>query len=176
MPLNHSRGYSLAELMVAVSLFAFVMMLSSGSYIMMISINRQAQSLATGINSLSFALETMARTIRTGSTYCGSSTCNSGGSGDSFDFLDKDNHLVRYTLSGSKIRLTDSTGSTYDLTDPSVIVTSLAFYPEGTATYAGGDSRQARVSIIITGNVPYGPGKTQTFTVETLAVMRGTDL
>ena len=76
-----TRGYTLIELIVAVGLFSFVMTLVSGAYFLMIGINRQAQSIATGINNLSFALETMSRTIRTGYDYdCGGASSCGGNS------------------------------------------------------------------------------------------------
>ena len=62
-------GYTLVELIVAVGLFALVMLLAAGAYLMMIGVNRQAQGIATGIDNLSFALETMTRSIRTGTNY-----------------------------------------------------------------------------------------------------------
>ena len=56
-------------------LFSLVMLLASGAYLVMIGISRQTQSVATGINNLSFALEAMTRTIRTGTNY----SCDNGG-------------------------------------------------------------------------------------------------
>lgn len=169
----HSRGYSLIELMVAVSLFAIVMMLSAGSYLVMISVNREAQSLTTGINNLSFALDTMARTIRTGSNYCGDThVCVSS---TSFTFNDKDGNPITYQLNGSKIQETKNS-TTFDLTDASTVITSLDFYPYG-ATPGAADGHQARVDIVISGSVTYSSSKPpQTFVVETGATMRGTDL
>src|SRR3989338_11534095 len=81
MSMKNNRGYTLIELIIAVGLFALIMMLASGAYLVMIGINRQVQSIATGIDNLAFALETMTRTIRTGTSYsCNNSgDCNSGG-------------------------------------------------------------------------------------------------
>jgi len=59
------------------------------------------------------------------------------------------------------------------LTDPSVTVSSLLFYASGTTS---GDNNQPYVTIVVSGTVSYGPNKTQPFTVETGATMRGTDL
>ena len=42
---NSSRGYTLIELMIAVGLFALIMMLAAGAYLMMIGISRQAQGI-----------------------------------------------------------------------------------------------------------------------------------
>jgi len=170
-------GYTLIELIVAVGLFAMVMLLASGAYIMMIGLNRQAQGLATGIDNLSFALETMTRDIRTGGGY------NCGGLGDcvsgagSFSFLNEGGKAVSYSLAGSALQETVN-GVRSNLTDPlSVTVTSLTFYVFGTKTPAQGDYQQPHVTITVSGTVSIGPGKpSQSFTVETGATMRGSDL
>ncbi|MFA6502789.1 MAG: prepilin-type N-terminal cleavage/methylation domain-containing protein [Candidatus Paceibacterota bacterium] len=174
-PKQHEHGYTLIELVVAVGLFSFIMMLSSGAYLMMIGVNHQAQSIATGINDLSFALETMTREIRTGSQYsCGGlGDCPSGAS--SFSFMNKNGELVTYDISAGVLRRTVG-ASVNALTGTSVNVSGLTFYASGTKPVPT-DYEQARVSIIISGTVSAGAGKPdQSFTVETGATMRGTDL
>jgi len=173
---NHPQqsGYTLVELIVAVGLFAFVMTLSSGAYLMMIGLNRQAQGIATGIDDLSFALETMTRDIRTGSEYsCGGfGDCPSGAS--SFSFRNRHGVLVTYSLSDSSlVKTSNSIQST--LTDPSVTLSSLTFYAAGTSP-APSDYQQSHVVIIASGTVSTGAGKEEPFTVETSATMRGTDI
>jgi len=150
------------------------MLLASGAYIMMIGLSRQAQGIATGINNLSFALETMTRDIRTGTNYnCGGlGDCSSGAS--VFSFKNESGVTVSYSLSGSTLQKTVDTSQT-TLTDPTVTISSLTFYAFGTQA-APGDYQQPRVTIIVTGTVTYSAGKTQPFTVETGATMRGTDL
>ena len=130
MPMNRHRGYTLVELIVAVGLFAFIMMLASGAYFMMISFNRQAQSIATGIDNLSFALEAMTRNIRTGTLYdcAGLGDCNGE---SSFSFKDANGVTTSYSLAGSAIQKTVGSVSSV-LTDPSVAVSSLMFYAFGT--------------------------------------------
>lgn len=168
--MNRRRGYTLIELIIAVGLFALIMLLASGAYLLMIGLNRQAQATATGINNLSFALEAMTRDIRTGTGYdCGGqSSCQVG----SFSFKNENGTSVMYNLSGSALQKTVSATPSI-LTDPSVTVSSLTFYVNG-ATKS--DNQQPRVTIIVSGTVSSGPGKTQPFTVETGATMRGTDL
>jgi len=172
---SYTRGFTLIELTVSVGLFALVMMLASGSYVMMIGLNRQAQGMTSGINNLSFVLESMTRSIRSGSVY------NCGGLGDcpfgssSFSFKDEKGVNVSYSLNGSTIQKTSNSVADA-LTDPSVTVTSLMFYAFGTRPASAGDYEQSRVTIIVSGTVSAGAGKTQSFTVETGAVMRGTDL
>lgn len=156
--------------MVAVGLFALVMMLASGAYLVMIGINRQVQGIATGIDNLSFALETMTRTIRTGTNYsCNNSgDCASGGA--NFSVTNSSGVTTNYALSGGII-----TQNGAALTDPSVTVSSLMFYASGTGKPPA-DYTQPRVTIIVSGTVSSGPGKTEPFTVETGAAMRGSDI
>jgi prepilin-type N-terminal cleavage/methylation domain-containing protein len=175
--MTRAKGFTLIELMVAVGLFAIVMLLASGAYLVMISLNRQAQNIATGIDNLSFALETMTRNVRTGSHYsCGAlgGDCTSGGT--SFSFRNPNGVTVTYSLSGTS--LLQRVGTTQSmLTDSSVTITSLTFYAYGTKTVSQADYEQSRVSIIVSGTVSSGAGKApQSFTVETGATMRGSDL
>lgn len=170
-------GYTLIELMVAVGLFAFVMTLTAGAYFMMISISRRTQALASGVDNLSFALESMTRTIRTGNTYScdGIGDC-SGGS--SFSVKKPDGSTVRYALSsqageGGNSTVGDIVANGVTLTSSAVDVTALDFYTSGTSK---SDALQPFVRIMISGTVILGPGKTEPFTVETSATMRGTDL
>lgn len=184
--MKYARGYTLIELIVAMGLFALVMTLASGAYLVMIGVNRQAQALATGINNLSFAFESMTRDIRTGTQY----SCGGGGDcsgGTSFSILDTSGQTIVYGSSSSSsvcggvttgcITRTKN-GVTSPLTDPSVKVSSLKFYAYGTAPYSSGqDVNQARVTIIVSGSVDVGSGRPpQLFTIETGATMRGSDL
>lgn len=172
MSMKNKRGYTLIELIIAIGLFALIMMLASGAYLVMIGINRQTQSIATGIDNLSFALETMTRTIRTGTQYaCGGSwpsDCANGGT--NFSVRNSSDLTTSYALSNGIITQNGSA-----LTDPSVNVSSLMFYASGTAKPPS-DYQQARVTIIVSGTVSSGPGETEAFTVETGATMRGSDI
>lgn len=178
------RGFTLIELIVATGLFALVMVLSSGAYLLMIGLSRQAQGIATGIDNLSFAVEAMARDIRTGSAYnCGGiGDCPPPSGANSFSFTNTNGASVSYSCSGTLGNCSASTpgalqetvGTTLStLTDPSVSVSSLTFYTVGTAK---GDGQQPHVTIIVSGTVTYAAGKSEPFTIETGATMRGSDL
>jgi len=162
------------ELIVAVGLFALIMTLASGAYLMMIGLNRQVQGIATGINNLSFALETMTRDIRTGTNYnCGGlGNCPSGA--NSFSFTNANGSAVTYNLSGTTLQKTVS-GAASALTDPSVTISSLTFYAFGTERVPS-DYQQSRVTIIVSGTVTTGAGKTEPFSIETGATMHSSDL
>lgn len=179
--MNYHRGYTLIELIVSIGLFAVVMLLSSGAYLLMIGLSRQAQGIATGIDNLAFATEVMARDIRTGTAY------NCGGLGDcpggasSFSFTDSNGVIVSYahgTQQGSGGVVGDITKDGIPLTDPSVDVSSLTFYTAAgsSQTARQGDYQQPHVTIVVSGTVTYAAGKAEEFSIETGATMRGTDL
>ena len=140
---------------------------------MMINLNRQVQGVTTGINNLSFALETMTRDIRTGTAY--------SAGGDYFSFTPADGGTAITYARGTQQGVSGQVGDititknnvTTSLTDSSVDITSLTFYVSGTTP---GDSEQPHVTIIVSGEVTYGAGKKETFSVETGATMRGSDI
>ncbi len=69
------KGFFLAELIVSVFIFGIVMTVSVGSLILALDANRKTQSLKSVLNNLNVVLDTMTRTIATGSHYlCGSGT------------------------------------------------------------------------------------------------------
>ena len=168
----NSGGYTLIELIVAVGVFALVMTLASGAYLVMVGVNRQAQSTATGINNLSFVLESLVRNVRTGTNYQPISA-------SSFSFTNQDGTMLTYAF-GSQAGLNGTVGAITlngaPLTDPLVDVTSLTFYTSGTASSDPSGTYQPYVTITLSGTVSAGPGKTQSFSVETSAAMRGSDI
>jgi prepilin-type N-terminal cleavage/methylation domain-containing protein len=174
-----NRGYTLIELIIAVGLFALIMTLTSGAYFIMIDINRQTQGITAGINDLSFALESMMRSVRTGAGYVcnGSGDCPNGAG--NFSFTDSRGDDISYSLDilTSAIQVTVNGGIPVPLTDASAVkVTSLTFYVSGTAKPPT-DYRQPHVTITVSGTIDPGRGKPlEPFTVETGATMRGADL
>ena len=174
------RGFTLIEIIVAVGIFSLVMLLAAGAYLIMIGLNRQAQGIASGIDNISFTLETMTRGIRTGTGYTcpgGTNDCTiDASSGAAFSFTDVSGNIVSYTLNGSAIQ--EQVGATQSLlTDSSVSISSLKFYVTGTHSAAAGDLEQARLTIVISGSVRASANKQpQNFTVETGATLRGPDI
>jgi len=167
-----NKGFTLVEIIIAVGLFALVMVLVSGAYLTMINSTRHTQGITAGINSLSFALETMARTIRTGTSYgCPVAGTDCSG-GTTFSVRAPSGSTVSYS-NGSGVIMQTTNGVAAPLTDSSINVTSLQFYAVGTQP---GDTQQARVTIKISGTVSSGPDKTIPFAVETSATMRGSDI
>src|SRR3989338_5348699 len=79
------RGFTLIEMIVAVALFAVVMLVSVGALLSLVGANRKAQALQSVMNNLNIALDGMVRSIRMGTSYrCASSApsdpnCQDGG-------------------------------------------------------------------------------------------------
>ncbi|MHB8660532.1 MAG: prepilin-type N-terminal cleavage/methylation domain-containing protein [Minisyncoccota bacterium] len=183
-----TKGFTLIELIVSIGLFASVMTIAAGAYLTIIRVDQQAQAISTGIDNLSFALETMARSIRSGSVYdCNSDTGGStndcsGGSNppyNYFSFTAQDGiTIITYRKNGSAIEESTDGGTSWTpLTDPSITITSLTFYASGTANARAGDYYQPYVTIVVSGTTNAGPGQPQKpFTIESSAVWRGSDL
>ena len=172
---KHARGYTLVELIVAIGLFALIMVLAAGAYLVIIGIARQTQGITAGINNVSFAVETMARTIRTSTNYgCPTAGTDCSG-GPTFSVKDINGDTVTYTSNSGAITEQINSGAAVPLTDSSISITSLLFYSFGVSP---GDATQARVTIVVSGTVASGVDKTKTvpFTVETSATMRGSDI
>ncbi len=167
------RGFTLVEIIVAIGLFALIMTLAAGAYLVMININKQSQGIATGINNLSFAIDTMTRTIRTGFDYGCPSAGNDCSGGDIFSVKNSNGVTITYSLSSNSI-IQQKGATSVAITDSSVTINSLKFYASGTAKPP--NSEQARVTIVVSGTVSYGHDKFEQFTIQTGATMRGSDI
>lgn len=198
---QRTGGYTLIELMVSIGLFAIIMTLVAGAYLMIINLSRNAQAISTAVDSVSFSLEDMTREIRTGTAYgCATSgtTAIAGtdcvppaapSGGTAFILTDQSGNTVDFSLqpvSGSGscpsasgncgIFESVNGGTPSAITDPSVNIQSLTFYAAGTEPYSvGANTTPANVVIIVAGTVSTGK-TTLPFNVETAATMRGVDL
>ncbi len=66
---NRSGGFTMLEMLVSLGIFSIVALVAVGALVRITSLNRQAQSLQTAMNSISFALESMSREMRVGTAY-----------------------------------------------------------------------------------------------------------
>ncbi len=82
---NHktSKGFTLIELMVSMSIFGIVSTISVGTLLVMIDANRKAQSVSSAMSSLSFVLDNITRNVRTGYDYYCSTVSGTLGRNDS---------------------------------------------------------------------------------------------
>lgn len=179
-----SKGFTLVELMVSLSIFVLAMILITGAVLSVLNINSRAQSQKTAMDNLNFALESMSRAIRFGTSYhCGSnlplttpSDCSGGNS--SLSVTAGDGSLVTYTLSSNKITRKVGSGATYDITSPEIIIGRLTFRVFGSTSFSNGDTSQPQVIITVSGTSGSAnkPKTQSSFNLETTISQRRLDI
>ena len=183
-------GFTLVELMVAISIFSLVMVISMGAILSVLDANHKSQTLRAVMDNLNSTMESMTRSVRFGQHYhctpsdlSGSTDlsapqdCSSGG--HSLTVLDYTNHLVTYSLSNGQISRSLDLGTPILLTSPDVTIQNLSFYVLGSCPTTGGlcsDTTQARVVMVIRGIVNGQNSASSSFTIETTVSQRKLDI
>jgi prepilin-type N-terminal cleavage/methylation domain-containing protein len=173
---NSHKGFTLIEMMVAVSIFIVVLTVSAGALLSIINANRKSQTLRTVMDNLNFAIEEMVRDIRRGTEYsCGLSgpdNCSTGSPSFVFKFVDGtkyvyekngDNELVALKLDADNTRLDETV-----LTTPEIKIDNLTFYVEG----VGVNQIQPRVIISLSGHTEYKRKDRSNFSIQTSVTQR----
>lgn len=192
------RGFTLIELMVSIAIFSVVMVMALGALLSISEADRKSETVASVMNNLNFAVESMTRNIRTGYDYnCGVSggDCTSGGT--EFQFTGPGGGSITYkfasdascgqtsTVKGCILRSTDGGSTFLPITAPEVIVANyssaaagLAFYlrgsPHGSPDALGGtsDNIQPNVVITVNGYIELPNGRHSEFHIQTSATER----
>jgi prepilin-type N-terminal cleavage/methylation domain-containing protein len=161
------RGYTLLEMIVAIGIFSIVMLAATGAYLTLIDLDSQARAVNDIVSNLSFAVDSMARSVRTGTNYaCTPGPNNTSGTCHQLDFTDENGRSITYRLSNGQIYQDTVTGGVtthYTITDPSITVSTLTFYVRGVGT---SDSLQPQTTFLISGTIAAGQGKTIDFSIE----------
>ncbi len=136
--LKNQKGFTLMEVMVAVSIFAIVVTVGIGSLLTINSTYRKSQIDRQAIDSLTFTLESMSREMRTAATWTAS---YNAGATNEFRFVDQDGADVIYSWVGDGLfkdyqcsgcqnqSLPNSNGQPYDMTPGNVKITKMSFLP-----------------------------------------------
>ena len=171
------KGFTLIELMVAVSIFIIIMTISMGSIIGIFNVNRKSRTLKTVLNNLNLTTESMSKEMRFGKNYhCGSgdvTTPQNCPSGDTLmSFLSNDGAQITYRSRDNGIEKRVGNGSYIPITAPEIIIDDLTFYTLGAGT---SDTLQPKVIMIIKSHA--GTGKSRSdFTLQTLVSQRVLDI
>lgn len=168
------KGFTLIEMLVSVAIFSIVMTMALGALLALSVADRKAETLKSGIDNLTFALDSMSRAIRTGSNYdCGnraSTAATDCPAGDTYiAFLGSTGTEVYYQLDVSQDPALSHCGQTvlpygciersYDgvnwtpITSPDIIIQNAGklFYVTGAPS---GDGKQPKAIITISSLVP----------------------
>ncbi len=155
------KGFTLIEMMVSVAIFVTVMTVAAGAIISIIDANRKSQSSKSVVDNMHFALEEMARNIRTGSNYSckldatddQEMNCAITGSEYFYFMTQKGTQLAyRFNVGLSSIEISYNRGGSWSrLTAPEVVVNNLRFYVSGAGLQAPDAELQPRVFITVKG-------------------------
>ncbi len=194
-PICQTRGFSLVELMVSLSIFSIVMTLSVSTLLVLIDANAKAQALSSAMTNVTFALDSMTRNLRTGSNYyctsagsfsgslpSGSSVQNCSGGNTAVVFtpgLDP-TARVAYRFQGSTIEQRIDRGATQGSWVPitsnqapvGVTITTLRFVVEGVVDTDSNDVSQPRVSFLVRGYAQNGLISTTPFEIQSRVTQR----
>ena len=176
-------GFTLVELMVSISVFTIIMVISLGSIMTILYANQKSKTLRSVMDNLNSTMDNMTRSIRFGVIYhCGGTgnlnlpnDCGDPGE-SSFNFLSQDGVQTSYSLSGGCINKSTNGGPDSCITSPDVVITNLAFRVYGSAQYNNGqDLFQPQVIIVVGGYVGDKPETRSTFSLQTTVSERTID-
>lgn len=173
-----NKGFTLIELMTAVSIFAIVMVISMGSITGIFEANRKSRTLKTVMANLNLTIESMSKEMRFGKNYhCGTAgsditpqNCPSGAT--YLSFLSSENEQITYQLSGSSIEKKVNSGAYISVTAPEIIIDDLTFYVIGSGT---GDVLQPKIMMKVKAHAGSDKNRTD-LTLQTLVSQRVPDL
>jgi len=195
-PRSGSKAFTLVEMMVAVALFAIVMVIATSAILSIIDGNKKSQAIDSVINNLDFSVDSMVRDIKTGYDYqCddgqGNSapcdptspvsyiTLNSTLASPDRDYgnasqvtyrLDTDTGTIMKTYCDTDISVTDPSACvvTIPLTAPEIDITKLQFYVNGPQPGMG----QPSVFLVIQGEANIANNQVTQFNLQTFISQR----
>ena len=187
--IDKKRGFTLIEIMVAMSIFMIVMLMAIGALFVTSNSAKKAKALRTAMDNVNFAMENMSRNLRMGSNFnCTSTPVSSSSLNNSMtNDCSSGNHAIiftpyEYSQGNLAFQLSSSSGSsktvqkvsstgTIDLTSPEVNITDLKFFVSGSGL---GDNPQPSVFIMMKGEIIIKNEKTN-FAIQTLASQRNAE-
>jgi len=136
---NNESGLTLIELIVAIGIFGLVISMVFGIFGLAIVSQRRIIALRNVEDNIRFAIESMAREIRTGKNF-------SSGAG-SLSFTNAKGEAIVYRLNGNIVEKSSDGGASYSVvTGSETNINYLNFYLRG---QAAGDGLQPRITITI---------------------------
>ncbi len=149
-------GFTLVEMLVAITLFSIVSTIAFTALYSIMQANSKAKTTKLVVNNLNMAMELMTREIRMGREYCAGegSPCNDDDV-NNITFKNKDGCEVEYRYDNTNqtvrriIKTSPGcTGSNNNIMGENIIVTKLSFSVRGAGT---GDNNQPRVFLLLKG-------------------------
>lgn len=183
--ISKDSGFTLIEIMVAISIFSVVMLVAIGAVLAIVSANKKAQALNSVISNLNFALEGIARDLRTGYDYgcnttgtledCDGQTGNADQTAVTFNSSQYGGKVTYYYSPELKSIMRGFNGDAIRLTSDDVKIDSLTFYVKGSAPASSGNYAQPKIIIVIKGSF-IGFGSLTNFHLQTTVSQRKLDI
>ena len=158
---SSARGFTLMEVMVAVSIFAIVVTVGIGALLTINNSYRKAQTSRQAVDSLTYILESMSRSIRTARSW------DAGNGSQRFGFTDQDGVPTSYDYGPGEIFMTTD-GVPYKLNPENVFIDRLLF------TEFAVPGQQSYLQINIAGTITSGQD-TSKFSFQTGVSKRSLD-
>lgn len=188
--LRGSKGFTLIELMVSISIFMMIMLMAMGALFISLDAVRRVRAGQSAVDSVNYAIESMTRSIRLGTSYyCGrinnmtDSTsvldCSNGDTQVSFvpqNYNSNGNyrtHYMRSSRADGTYTIRRCVGATIDSSCPEIVsknvdIKEFKVFVNGTSPSV---NSQPSIFILIKGEVKY-KDKAVSFALQTLATQR----
>ncbi len=172
---NKQTGFTIIETMVAMSVFLVVVMVGMGSLLSASVVHQKSQDMRSIMDNLSFALDDISRSARTGQSFSCSPNCTSA---RSITFIDPDDNIINYSIvndSSSRRFLQKKINSNQEvnltLSEIDLDFNS-GFIIKGESS---GDTRQPYITIMLSGDITYKDVVTP-FSIQTSVSQRLVDI
>jgi prepilin-type N-terminal cleavage/methylation domain-containing protein len=168
------KGFSLIELMVAVSIFAIVMLIGVGAILAIVNGNKKNQSMQIAINNLNYAIENITRLMKTGNSFAldnGIGICGAPSTSSiTFNTVDGENVTVRLQDDSLYYDENSANGYSAPITAPEIEISKLCF------TVVDDEDTQPAIIMLIQG-VAYGNREdvSTDFSIHTSVTQRSVD-
>jgi len=177
------RGFTLIEMMVALSLFSVVVTVAFGALMTLIDSNKKAQGIEILMTNLNYVIDDISRNARVGTKYhCGSASgldvprdCGIASGSDPGHLLaflpyNGTGRFV-YWLDGGRIKKTTdgNISSGVEITAKEIVVEKFDLYVSGAPT---GDNRQPRIILHVEGKINIGTKTASNFNIQTTITQR----
>ncbi len=167
-----NKGFTLIEMVMSVAVFTVVALVAAGALLAVADANRKAQAFKSVVNNINFALESVARNLRTGSAYSTASFFNgncASGYTDGIKFTSQAGVSTEYFLQGTQIVRRVGSGSAVGVTAPEVSVSRFCFLLQGEAV---GDDKQPNALMLVGGIMRAGQKLESRFDIQTFITQR----
>ena len=176
-----TRGYTLIELIVSVAIFSLVMLFVTTAFLALIAATRHARATSALMTNMDSAVEYMARSIRTGTSYKCDGIAADCPAGTSLTFVDDQGKTVTFLVANGALAVCANGGACNSstaspLTDPSITISSLTFLVRGVGTYSTGDRVQPSVVMAVKGSSAVPRETPITFSIQTMGTDRIIDI